>query len=229
MLQRLMGLAGSTNKMTSLMLDEQHRMHPEISQWPNKRFYAGQLQDAPVVHSRVNVLGNVPPYTCVNVRGFENRVPGGSICNKEEAALVVRLVLYLMKSRGFPQGEIAIITFYSAQVRVIHAELRNAGVCDVKVATVDGFQGGESPIVILSFVRGINSSGIGFLNDFRRLNVALTRAQSHLFMFGCVEALCRDPKSDVSALFEDARHRDVTIDDTGFRSIISNQHNQPSN
>ena len=50
----------------------------------------------------------------------------------------------------------------------------------MRVATVDGYQGAEADIVILSFVRGSNSRGVGFLKDMRRLNVALTRSQPEI-------------------------------------------------
>lgn len=84
---------------------------------------------------------------------------------------------------------IAVITFYSAQVRCIQETLRNQGIHGMRVMTVDSFQGSECEGIILSFVRSNNRHIVGFVNHFQRLNVAITRAKHLLLSVGCFETL----------------------------------------
>ena len=100
-----------------------------------------------------------------------------SVANYTEASAVAELARRALNAGA---TSVAAITFYSAQVEAIQEALTGSGVHGVRVGTVDGFQGAESDVVILSFVRCGRS--IGFLKDFRRLNVALTRAKTALWM-----------------------------------------------
>merc|ERR1712190_476043 len=81
------------------------------------------------------------------------------------------------------------------------------------VHTVDSFQGSEADVVLLSFVRANPRGCIGFLSDFRRLNVALSRAKFHLLILANVRTFFRQQGSsgaeDIAALFEDAVQRRV--------------------
>ena len=81
----------------------------------------------------------------------------------------------------------------------------------VDVSTVDGFQGQEREVIILSCVRtgGESGNGIGFLSDVRRMNVALTRARCSLYILGCSSALARNPLW--RALIQDAKNRNVFV------------------
>jgi hypothetical protein len=120
---------------------------------------------------------------------------------------LLRMFHYLYGPRILPS--IVVITFYSAQVRCIKRTLsglattgemvrpnnRNYDVnvySSVKVHTVDSFQGSEADIVIVSFVRANARQQTGFLKDFRRLNVALTRAKHVLLSVGCARVLGND-------------------------------------
>ena len=99
--------------------------------------------------------------------------------------LVVEPLASAHESSAHPNTRLSIgvISFYSAQVTLIrqmHASGAAGSHRCVKIDTVDSFQGSEADIIILSFVR--SSSSIGFLRDFRRLNVALTRARKALFV-----------------------------------------------
>jgi superfamily I DNA and/or RNA helicase len=80
----------------------------------------------------------------------------------------------------------------------------------VKIDTVDSFQGSEADIIILSFVR--SSSSIGFLRDFRRLNVALTRARKALFVVCDTKSLAGALPSHVAQLIRDAQQRQLVYD-----------------
>jgi len=84
-----------------------------------------------------------------------------------------------------------IITPYAGQLRLIkHLLLKRE--LKVEANTVDGFQGREKEVIILSFVRANPKGEIGFLKDYRRLNVALTRAKRKLILIGCAKTLAYD-------------------------------------
>ncbi|CAM9707583.1 unnamed protein product, partial [Phaeothamnion confervicola] len=86
------------------------------------------------------------------------------------------------------KGQVGIITPYSQQVHELQEQFRRAlgpGFRDeVEISTVDGFQGREKDVIIVSCVRASGSAGIGFLADVRRMNVALTRAKYGLYVIG---------------------------------------------
>eukprot|EP00913_Durusdinium_trenchii_P032406 g30342.t1 len=103
--------------------------------------------------------------------------------------------------------KMVVITFYNGQASLIRQLM---GDVSIPVHTVDSFQGSEADIVLLSFVRANDQGRLGFLQEFRRLNVALTRAKRSLIVFANCRAL--DAKStsqtcDVGALLADAQKR----------------------
>lgn len=223
------GEGGDRGNSFTVMLREQHRMHPSISQWPNKRFYQGKLLDAACVRDGkrgadlgVPLLG---PYTLVDVSAeYCQRYSeagavkvGTSLGNHAEA----KLAAFLLSRINSSSDAVAVITFYAAQVSLIKSELRARGLEGVRVATVDGFQGAEQEIVLLSFVRGHGCMGVGFLKDFRRLNVALTRARSALVLLADVDALSLDASWDVADLCRDAKERGVVVAAAALRDVLS--------
>jgi len=100
---------------------------------------------------------------------------------------------------------ICVLTFYNAQVLCIKNILRDRG--DVSVMTVDSFQGSEADIVLISFVRANPKNRVGFLKDFQRLNVALTRAKHLLALFGSGSTLENSGVESLSGLVIDAKIR----------------------
>ena len=108
----------------------------------------------------------------------EREAEGGSKRNLGEARAAMAHVRRLL-SAGVRAEDIGVITPYSAQVGVLR-ELRSAsdGAGAVEIATVDGFQGREKEVIVMSTVRSNGRGGVGFLADARRLNVALTRARA---------------------------------------------------
>mmetsp|Transcript_808 Transcript_808/g.1380 ORF Transcript_808/g.1380 Transcript_808/m.1380 type:complete len:536 (+) Transcript_808:115-1722(+) len=141
-------------------------------------------------------------FSFIDVSGAERGVAhmSNSMENIEEALMVSKIVSFLSNSVGMRVGKsVCVITFYAAQVTCIQKCLRQqqqvlaekrvsggvGGYCgDVKVLTVDSFQGSEADCVIVSFVRSNNDSRVGFVKDFQRLNVALTRARHLLLAVG---------------------------------------------
>lgn len=91
----------------------------------------------------------------------------------------------------------------------------------IEVSTIDGFQGQEKEIIIFSCVRTNRSKGIGFLSDSRRLNVAITRAKSSLFLLGKASNLMQN--SLWGELIKDARDRNtyVPYDERFWRQVRS--------
>ena len=92
------------------------------------------------------------------------------------------------------QTDFGVISPYKAQVRLLRKYLRNNRMLkplrhQITINTVDGFQGQERDVILISMVRDNNSGNIGFLNDLRRMNVAVTRARMKLIIFGNAETL----------------------------------------
>ncbi|OLP79079.1 Regulator of nonsense transcripts 1 [Symbiodinium microadriaticum] len=123
-----------------------------------------------------------------------------------ELVLVLKIYLHLLipagNSPNAGEADIGVISPYAAQVAQIKSAMEaekmsfqepdartDATGCP-EVKTVDGYQGREKEVIILSCVR---TQGLGFLSDQRRLNVAITRAKSLLVVIGCAELLQTDP------------------------------------
>jgi hypothetical protein len=195
-------------------LQEQYRMHPEISEFPSKRYYNTQLVNAPKVADSAYTLATLKaappflgPYAFIDVDGQEAFGNGRSLWNFAEQCAVVSLVKHLDKRYHIEiEKQVGIITFYKAQVEKLSEKLHRF-YPKLTIQTVDGFQGGENDIIIISFVRANSKGNIGFLSDFRRLNVAITRARYALLMVGHSETLANNEK-DVSALLVDAKARE---------------------
>jgi len=189
--ERLLQLYGDRIRV---MLEVQYRMNEEIASFPNKEFYEGKLQAYEQVKRR-NLRDILPesklideevkPFLFIDTRGsdeFRERVRRGSTSkeNVGEAKLVKDIAERLL-SLGVTPEEIAIISPYDDQVALIRTMLRVDG---LEIKTVDGFQGREKEVVIVSFVRSNKSGEIGFLRDLRRLNVSITRAKRKLVLIG---------------------------------------------
>jgi predicted DNA helicase len=174
------------------MLKEQHRMHADIMRFPSEMTYGGQLRAHPAVAGRTladvlraGVDVDAPPVLFLDTagRGFdEAKAPQTeSLRNEGEAALVVARARELLAA-GLDARELAVITPYRAQALLVRERL--ADVPDVEVDTVDAFQGREKDAVLVSLVRSNAEQQLGFLEDLRRLNVAITRPRRHLFVVG---------------------------------------------
>jgi senataxin len=199
------------------LLDMQYRMHPEISVYPSREFYEGQLQDG----QNMGELRQQPwhkslllgPYRFFDVQGVQERGQRGrSLVNTKE--LDVAMQVYDRFSKEYHEVDltrkIGIITPYKAQL----FELRNRfkarygeGITNIiEFNTTDAFQGRECEIIIFSCVRASSTGGIGFMTDIRRMNVGLTRAKSSLWILGDSRALVQG--EFWRKLIEDAQARD---------------------
>lgn len=119
---------------------------------------------------------------------------GTSFCNRAEADAVVAAVVGLLRDAD-PAGSlrpplgpagVGVVTPYAAQARLVTDLLGRHGLrCrGVEVSSVDGYQGREKEVVVLSAVRANPRGGVGFVADWRRLNVAVTRARRGLVVVG---------------------------------------------
>ncbi|KAK8522687.1 hypothetical protein V6N13_115645 [Hibiscus sabdariffa] len=178
------------------LLNIQYRMHPSISRFPNACFYNNMILDAAVAKRKSYEKHYLPwpmfgPYSFLNVCGREESDGvGHSLRNMIEVAVVQKLVQTLFNAwkRSRTRVSVGIISPYSAQVVSIQEKLgrkyENGDGFAVKVKSVDGFQGGEEDIIIISTVRSNRTGAIGFVSNSQRTNVALTRARHCLWIVG---------------------------------------------
>lgn len=167
-----------------VLLDRQYRMHPEIARLPNHLFYGNLLRtdttQTASTHTPLLLVDTAASHPwCI-------RLPRGSRVNLHNASVAVHMAMSLSGPH-----EVAIITPYAAQARLIGALLRDRGRArTVRVATVHRFQGGEVPVLIFDSVEAPPERPAPMVNDLRDpsarllLNVALTRAQRSLVVIG---------------------------------------------
>ncbi|KAL6538714.1 hypothetical protein OROGR_012702 [Orobanche gracilis] len=201
------------------LLNMQYRMHPSISRFPNSNFYDNQILNAPNVRSqsyeRCYLQGRMfGPYSFINVCDGREEFDdvGHSIRNMVEVAVILKLLRKLFKEWSVSKEKLSIglISPYAAQVAAIQDKLplkyENFERFTVKVNSIDGFQGGEEDIIIISTVRSHRGGSIGFLSSPQRTNVSLTRARHCLWIIGNERTLSRS-ESVWARLISDAKDR----------------------
>jgi len=202
-------------------LSEQYRMPASLLEHPSKYFYnglvtcakqGGQVEAPPPA----GFLWPSPLPLAFVQTGNESEIAHnfGGKSNPTEVELVLKIVSDLIAAGDVEARNIAVITPYSKQVQLIRTELSNfrfnRNVENVRVGTVDSFQGQETDIVIFSAVRSNDMKELGFLRDSRRLNVAITRARRGLILVGDQKVLrtCRH----WAALLESCEKRGCSMD-----------------
>lgn len=177
----------------SKLLSVQRRMHPLIVEFPNKQFYNKTLSTeyTPTTDVSLLTLQNNQPVQIININGLEEKA-GTSTFNKFEAHIAKKKLLDIIDNNI---TSIAVILPYQAQVDYIASILPDKSFTKY-LFTVDSFQGREADVVILSTVRCGRS--MGFWNDQRRLNVALTRAKHLMVIIGCIPTWFRSNVPDSS-------------------------------
>ncbi|XP_059441222.1 regulator of nonsense transcripts 1 homolog isoform X2 [Corylus avellana] len=188
-----------------IRLQVQYRMHPSLSEFPSNSFYEGTLQNGVTVNERQSSgidfpwpVPNRPMFFYVQMGQEEISASGTSYLNRTEAANVEKIVTTFLRS-GVVPSQIGVITPYEGQRAYIvnymsrNGALRQQLYKEIEVASVDSFQGREKDYIILSCVRSNEHQGIGFLNDPRRLNVALTRARYGIVILGNPKVLSKQP------------------------------------
>jgi len=165
------------------LLDTQYRMRASIAAFSSNYFYDGKLK------TPENLLDEQQHLIFYDTAGtgFEEQagLDGTSLFNEGE----LRIIPALLESEEISVEHTAIISPYSGQVKMAH-ELLDAR---LRISTIDSFQGQESRFVIISLVRSNEDVIIGFLNDYRRMNVAITRAKERLYVIGDSATIGGDP------------------------------------
>ena len=189
--------------VTPCRLEEQHRMHPALSEFPSNFFYEGTLQNAVQAHERKLNIDFPWPQSdrpmMFHVASGQEEISGSgtSFLNRTEAANVEKIVTKFLES-GLRADQIGVVTPYEGQRSFLVQYMQYQGSLhakmyqDIEVASVDAFQGREKDIIIISCVRSNEHQGIGFLADPRRLNVALTRAKFAVIVVGNPKVLSKD-------------------------------------
>lgn len=161
-----------------VQLHSQYRMPPSIAAFSSSYFYQNKL------HSVKRDNGIHLQFFDTAGAGFsEEQSLSSSFFNTEELHSIQTFI------EREKLDDVLFISPYAAQVEKCKSFLKDT----VEVSTIDGIQGQEAPTVILSLVRSNNDSSIGFLSEYRRMNVALTRASDRLIVFGDSSTIGKDP------------------------------------
>ena len=213
----LMELVAERLPMAVTMLCVQYRMNERIMRFSSEWFYGGRVESAPSVRNR-GILDFDCPITWVDTSAAALGEDGGTEdapatvgeefvgetfgrVNKAEAALTLDILEQYFRRIGRQRVideriDVGVISPYRAQVQLLRRmfsgrdffkPLRRA----ISVNTVDGFQGQERDVMLISLVRSNAEGQIGFLSDLRRMNVAITRARMKLIILGDASTLCR--------------------------------------
>lgn len=177
------------NGMEPHLLTTQYRMHPSICEFSSKEFYESKILNGVEESDRawkckfdfVNPKIPISFYDLdINLSKEEDK--GQFKMNKGEIKVVDHLIESLLKG-GLKQSDIGVISPYNGQVVLLRQAIYQKHK-DIEIKTVDGFQGKEKEVIILSLVRSNKQKDVGFLTDWRRMNVSITRAKRGLFIVG---------------------------------------------
>ena len=191
---------------TVSLLKIQYRMHEDIMRFPSRWFYHDELEAAPEVKYR-GVLDFDTPASWIDTSELDLQekavAEGTGRLNTGEAELLVRELKNYMERIGIRRIleehiDFGVISPYRAQVHYLRHLLKKEPFfrpCRrlITVHTVDGFQGQERDVIMISLVRANEKGQIGFLRDLRRMNVAITRARMKLLILGEAVTLTRHP------------------------------------
>ncbi len=188
----------AANKPSAVsLLKVQYRMHEDIMRFSSNWFYDGELEAAPEIRHR-GILDWDTPVTWIDTSDmdFKEEFVGETFgrINKEEAHLLLKeLEAYILRIGGSrileERIDFGLISPYKAQVQYLRGKIKGSATLRpyrslITVNTVDGFQGQERDVIFISLVRANEEGQIGFLNDLRRMNVAITRARMKLVILG---------------------------------------------
>ena len=196
------------------LLEVQYRMNDEIMQFSSDYFYHGKMRSAPEVAHRLIHEGDAPIlwFDTSEIElgedekdNFKEQFVGETFgrVNKGEADLTISLLQIYFQRIGKQRIlddriDVGIISPYRAQVQYLKRLIKKRTFFKpfrhlISVNTVDGFQGQERDVILISLVRANDKGQIGFLRDLRRMNVAITRARMKLFILGDAPTLTRHP------------------------------------
>lgn len=159
------------------LLDIQYRMPPELIAFSSDYFYEGKLKSAQMSNREALVF-----YDTAGA-DYKERNEEGAISNDAEIEVMNRII----NKENMNTEHVVFISPYAEQVAKAKAHFKG-----VKCSTIDSFQGQEADTVLVSLVRSNDEGKIGFLKEYRRMNVLLTRAKSRLIIVGDSATLGND-------------------------------------
>ncbi len=196
------------------LLKMQYRMNEEIMRFSSDWFYGNQVESAPEVKYR-SILDLDVPMEWIDTSlfdlsdesdiSFKEAFVGESFgrINKAEAELTLLTLQQYFERIGKTRIlnerlDVGVISPYRAQVQYLRSQLKKKEYFKpfrqlISVNTVDGFQGQERDVIVISLVRSNDEGQIGFLRDLRRMNVAITRARMKLIILGDAQTMTRHP------------------------------------
>ncbi|RYF88221.1 MAG: hypothetical protein EOO03_08895 [Chitinophagaceae bacterium] len=165
------------------LLDTQYRMRKSIAGFSGKYFYNDLLQTASELFDHATHISFIDTAGM----GFEEKhgADGSSLQNEGELQVLQKI----METEELNPLDTAFISPYAGQVAAAKELLPQ----QMRISTIDSFQGQEKDVIILSLVRSNDEGEIGFLKDYRRMNVAITRAKEKLFVIGDSATIGADP------------------------------------
>ena len=162
------------------LLDIQYRMNHKIMQFSNAQFYEGKLTAHESVSEQSLVSDTHETIEFIDTAGCgytETKDESGGISNLGEVELIQKRIAEI----ELDEISVGIISPYRRQVSLIEESIIKQ---NKNAQTIDSFQGQEKDLIIVSLVRSNENGIIGFLKDYRRMNVALTRAKKKLIIIG---------------------------------------------
>lgn len=173
---------------STTLLDVQYRMNDQIMQFSNQQFYESKLSSADLVISACLIPDDFEPVEFIDTAGSgyeEEQDELGGIFNLGE----INLIQQRLETIEVSERSIGIISPYRLQINKLREVFPEQ---KITIQTIDGFQGQEKEVIILSLVRSNKTNTIGFLKDYRRMNVAMTRAKLKLIVIGDSSTLGKD-------------------------------------
>ncbi|WP_421872272.1 AAA domain-containing protein [Marinoscillum sp.] len=177
-----------------VMLEVQYRMHNDIMQFSNEKFYGGKLRSGEIILQRKTLFSQAVRFIDTAGCGFDEKLNQETLStyNEEEARFVLKRLeetLDELSTRDERIPSVGIIAPYKAQSELLKRYIQETAISEealkrITINSVDAFQGQERDIMFISLVRSNPNGEIGFLANERRMNVAMTRARHLLVMVG---------------------------------------------
>ena len=173
-------------------LDVQYRMNAAIMGFSNRWFYDGLLRAHPsVIDRQMPILHDEKAVVFIDTAGcgFDEQIhpENKSRFNPEEFCVVREHLYQFLQLFAYEKPSVGLISPYREQVVWMKNDLETDEILsseNLTIQTIDGFQGQERDVIYISLVRSNTKSEIGFLTDYRRMNVAMTRARMKLVVIG---------------------------------------------
>ena len=178
------------NNVPKVGLEFQRRMRPEFADFI-RLIYKSSYLDHQTSFTKPNVKGVMSNIFFINHKENESLNTNlSSKKNEHEAKLITSLARYFVQ-QGYEMEKITILTFYIGQVLLIRDELKKLGYIQIRVVTVDNYQGEENDLILLSLVRSNKENKIGFLKSFNRVCVAFSRAILGFYVIGNFDCIIK--------------------------------------